>query len=595
MKQALAAIAVVLGVAVVAASPPWTAEAGMTALAGVAGCLATVLAAAGLGGAVLRRCDAVEALALGLGLMGLAMLPVAALGLLGPWSCAGVVVLSAAGWLRRPDVGWPEVDRAAWLLMAPVLAVGLLAAMTAPWDTDEVYQHLALPSKFLLEGGLVGGPLHPDASRPMGLHLGFTVALALGGATAAKLLAWTLAAGLLAKLASLQNRAAGLAAVAVMIGSYTFVRELGLVYNNVPTALYGLLALAAARQDRPWAMAAVAGLGLAAKYTLAPLVVGIYLLYWSRVGWRRVKPVALATVLALSFVAPWWLRNALEGLHPLFPYAGWPQGEDFHFVFVDRYGPGREALDFLMLPWNATVHGDPDSYMFLGRITPVGLVLAPAALWAWFKGERWVGVAALGFLGWAMGPHWLRYLLMPSAVLALAAGEGFSRLPRWGQVAAGLVWLSGLPSNWGPWLDRQAPRVALGVGQTEFLEDRVPGYTSALWINEHAPDDAVVALLFAWPGHYLERRWVLSSVEDHVPTRHWFHVRGDSGLTDLQAEGVTYVLAGRPGFIHKLFPFLSEPDFREQFKDPETALRELLLAEGTRVFEDGRYGVWRLD
>ena len=119
-------------------------------------------------------------------------------------------------------------------------------------------------------------------------------------------------------------------------------------------------------------------------------------------------------------------------------------------------------VDFLALPWNATVHGDPYSYMFLGRITPVALVLAPAALWAWVRGERWIAVAALGFLGWAIGPHWLRYLLLPSAVLALAAGEGFARLPRWGQVIAVSVWVLGLPSNWGPWLEKQAPSVALG-------------------------------------------------------------------------------------------------------------------------------------
>ena len=595
MRHALGVVVALLGVAVVAMTAPWTPEAGMEALAGVMGCTAVVVAATGLGGALLKDGDAVDALALGLGVMGLVLLPVAGLGLLSPWTCAGVLILSAAGWLRRPAVRWPEVHASSALLMAPALLVGLMVAFTPPWDTDEVYQHLALPSKFLLEGGLVGGLLHPDASRPMGLHLAFTAALALGGFSAAKLLSWVLAAALLTRLASLQSRAAGLAAVAVLVGSYTFVRELGLVYNNTPAALYGLLAFCAARQQRTWAMAAFAGFGLAAKYTLAPLVVGIYLLYWSRVGWRNLKPVALATVLALGLVAPWWLRNALEGLHPLFPYAGWPDGQDFHFVFMERYGTGREVADFLALPWNATVHGDPYSYMFLGRITPVALVLAPAALWAWVRGERWIAVAALGFLGWAIGPHWLRYLLLPSAVLALAAGEGFARLPRWGQVIAVGVWVLGLPSNWGPWLEKQAPSVALGEEREAFLDQKLPGYSSAAWINEHTSEDAVVALLFAWPGVHLERRWVLSSVEDHVPSRHWIVTHGEAALQDLRAEGVTHVLAGRTGFLHKVYPFLKEADFRAQFQDPERALKELLLAEGTQMFEDGRYGVWRLD
>ncbi len=596
MRQALAAVSAVLAVAVLVAAPAWTPEVGMRALSGLCAAVAVVLACTGLGGALLRDSDAVEALALGLGVVGLALLPLGALGLLSPWSCAAVVCLAAAGWLRRPQVSLPAVPLAAVLLAAPFLLVGLVAALTPAWDTDEVYQHLALPSKFLLEGGLVGGFLHPDGSRPMGLHLGYTAALALGGEVAPKLLALTLAAGLLAKVATVEDRVAGLAGVALLLGSYTVVRELGLVYNNLPTALYGLLALSAAQRSQGGRLALFAGLGLAAKYTLAPVVVGVYLLYWSRVGWRSLKPVALATAGALALVAPWWVRNLLEGLHPLFPYAGWPSGEDFHFVFLERYGMGRGVVDFLLLPWNATVHGDPESYVFLGRVTPAGLVLLPAAVVAWLRGERWIGVAALGFVGWSAGPHWLRYLLMAAPVLAMAGGVAFSRLPGWGRAAVAVVWLAGLPSNLGPWLDKQAPSVALGQDPAEpLLEERLPGWTCAAWVNENAPEDAVVALLFAWPGAALERRWVLSSVEDHVPTRHWLHVHGQDSLRDLKAVGVTHVLAGRPRFLYKLFSFLSQPEFQAQFKAPEEQLSELLLAQGTLVFEDGRYGVWRLN
>ncbi len=571
-------------------------EVGLRAASGLGATVAVVFACTGLGGALLRQADAVDALALGLGVLGLVLLPVGVLGWLNPLSCAILVCLAAAGWLMRPEVRMPPVSLALVLLAAPFLLAGLLVTLTPPWDTDEVYQHLALPSKFLLEGGLVGGPLHPDASRPMGLHLVYTAALALGGETAPKLLALVLFAVLLAKLATMQGRVAGLVAIALLLGSYTVVRELGLAYNNLPAALYGLLALDSARKERPWRMALFAGFGLCVKYTLAPVVVGVVLLYWSRIGWRRVGPVVLASALALALVAPWWLRNVVEGLHPLFPYAGWADGEGFRFVFMERYGTGREAMDFLLLPWNATVNGDPDSYMFLGRITPAGMVLIPAALWAWFRGERWIGVAVLGALGWAVGPHWLRYLIMPSAILALAAGTGFARLPGWGRAIVVAVWILGLPSNLGPWLEDQRPAVALGERPADsFLEERLPGWTCAAWVNEYTPEDAVVAILFAWPGHYVQRRWVLSSVEDHVPTRHWLHVHGDEALAALRAEGVSYVLAGRPRFIHKLFSFLSEPDFDEQFRQPERALEELLLAEGTLMFEDGRYGVWRLD
>ena len=55
------------------------------------------------------------------------------------------------------------------------------------------------------------------------------------------------------------------------------------------------------------------------------------------------------------------------------------------------------------------------------------------------------------------------------------------------------------------------------------------------------------------------------------------------------------MLAGRPRFLYKLFAFLPRPEFEESFEAPEAQLGELLLADGTLVFEDGRYGVWRLN
>ena len=114
-------------------------------------------------------------------------------------------------------------------------------------------------------------------------------------------------------------------------------------------------------------------------------------------------------------------------------------------------------------------------------------------------------------------------------------------------------------------------------------------------LKNNPPEDEEVALLFAWPGFYVERPFSVSSVEDHVPTRYLLYTQGETTLEHLREQGVSHVIAGRPRFIHKTYSFLDEATFEREFREPEAALEELLLSQATLVFEKGRYGVWRLE
>lgn len=614
LPHALAVATLALAVAAWIAIPEPTPAADVLRAALPAALSAAIwtVACVGLGGALLGEARLATALALGVGVLGLALLPVAATVGLSPTSLGAVAVLASAAWLRRPVILLPSLPAGwgGWAMAAG--APALLVALGPPIDTDEVYQHLALPARMLIEGGLVGGVLSPDGSRPLPLHLLYTGAMALGGEAAPKLLHLTLALALVLHVQDMGRRllgpgAGGLAALA-LLGSYSFVRELGLAYNNLPVALTALVALEAALEDRRALAACLCGLALAIKYTVAPVVVGIYLVLW----WRRaltgkgvlgaVPEMAGLTALALAFVAPWWLRNALEGLHPLFPYAGWPEAERFVFTYVERYGMGRDASALLLLPWNLSVYAETTSYVFLGRVSPVGLLCLPGLLLATLRGDSLIHpiltVGVVAFVGWAMGPHWLRYLLPAAPILALMAGAGFLALPRWGRAVVIVGWLAGLPANLGPWIADVAAIAPVTLGQSDrdaLMDERVPGHDAARWINDYAPDDARVALLFAWPISPLERPSVLGSVEDHVPTRHLLFTRGDDTLRWLQAQGVTHVLVGRVHFIRKSYPFLDEQTFEEQFVAAEAELDALLTAQATLVFESGRYGVWRLN
>ncbi|MCK6513794.1 hypothetical protein L6R46_01885 [Myxococcota bacterium] len=584
-------------------SPAVSPEALPRAARGLAGASIWILAATGLGGAILGSSSLAGALFLGSGVLGLGLFGLAWVGLFSGPALGGVAVAASCGWLLRPKIEWPKLDAAGWAVALVCGAPALINALAPPTDTDEIYQHLAIPSQLLHVRGLLGGLLHPDASRPIPVHTLYAAAMSFGGEPAPKLLHLLWAAVGLHHLRGLGDRwlgaPAGGAAALTLLGSFTFARELGLAYNNLPAAWWGLLAVEAAVEGRRKELAAYAGMALACKYTAAPVVVAAYLITWRSLGVRAVPTMAALTAGALAWVAPYWLRNASEGLHPLFPYAGWPEAEGIVFTYNERYGLGRDWASMLLLPWNMVVHAETTSYKFLGQVSPAGLLAIPGmALAAWSRpaARPVLAAAAVAFVGWALGPHWLRYLLPAAPLLGLAVGAAAVTLPSWGRAVLVIGGVLGLPASWGPWLGPTAQEAAVVVGaasRESLLKERVPGWGAIEYINKYTEPDARVALLFSWPGYYVERPYVLGSVEDHVPARHLLLTQGDAALTTLRDLGVTHAVVGEVRFLKKTYPFLDEGRFRREFTEPEAALGELLLKEGTVVFEEGRTAVWR--
>jgi hypothetical protein len=210
-----------------------------------------------------------------------------------------------------------------------------------------------------------------------------------------------------------------------LLGSYSFLREAGLAYNDHAVALAVLLAADAALRDRPRLAGALAGIALAVKYTAAPVLAGVGLVVLGRawkargdapIGRTIAAPLATSVALALLFVTPWIARNTWEGLHPLFPYAGWPESDAFTFVYPEKYGMGRGWKDALLLPYNLVFKARPDSFAFLGRISPLWLVVVGGGLVAAWRGparstaRALLLVVAVGFVGWAAGAQLLRWL-----------------------------------------------------------------------------------------------------------------------------------------------------------------------------------------
>lgn len=579
-----------------------------------------VLAAVGGGGALLdvcapgllrRRGGWFFALGAGVAAHSLWACLSGALGVLGTGSAALGLLFLGCGWLRRPPVGapCPSGGHAAWL-WALLLAPALVAAYTPPTDTDELYQHLALARKISEGGSFYGGFDAPDGSRPQVVHAVLASAFALGGPYVARLWHLGLAGALLVGASELGDArfgpGRGFWPATVLAASYTFAHEAGLAYNDVPAAMWLLLgvelALGAATGGVGFAMGAFLGLALAAKYTAAPAAAAAGLIaLWSawRAGERPLSRTfavfAAAAGAGLLVLAPWWLRNATAGLHPLFPYAGWPDIEGFRFVYPEKYGIGHTWTDAARLPFDVLFRSRLDTFAFLGQLAWGWAPLLVGAAWA---GRRSPEVRALlfvvvaGFLGWGASAQVMRYLL-PLAGVAMLLGAA----SRWGAAIACFTLLSA-PKNQGPLLEEAIagmPAASGAESEDSWLQREMPAWGALAYLRDEVPHTEPVALLYAWQGYWVEQPWRLSSVEDHTPTRRWLAVHGDDALRDLRADGVRWLLVGDVRFLRKSYRFLPEADWRKQFVEPRETLTRLLARDAVEVYSAKHWEVYRLD
>lgn len=541
------------------------------------------------------------------------------------WGLLALAVLGApAALVPRARVPLPRPSRAdtvALAVAALLLAPGLLVALAPPTDTDELYGHLAAPVKMLREQALPGGWLDPVSSRPLALQLVYAGLYAAGGPAGVKVFhalgAWLLVAAAVAVARAHAPRPDGpgpaLAAL-LLAGSWTFLEEAGLAHDNLPTALVVLAAADAALRGagHTGRFGLAAGLALAFKYTAAPAVVALAIVAAAQrfrdardAGAARGpalglsgRGVLVAAGLAAVIVAPWWLRNALDGLHPLFPYAGWPADARFVYAWPEKYGDGRDVAALLRLPWALVFRAETDSFRFLGRLHPLWLYAAPLVALAAVRDATarvWLVAVAVALVGWFAGVQWMRHLLPLAPLFVLAWARAFDLAPRGVGLVAGLVWALLLPPQATDALVRAAGTVPVVGGRVDrdaFLRERVAGWPAIDWVNRNTPADATVALLFAGEAALLERRTRLGSVEDHTPSRWFVHTHGDRVVAALRDAGIDVVVLGRVGFLARQYPFLAPAEFEAQFRAPERRLRDALAADATLTFEQGRYSVW---
>jgi len=534
----------------------------------------------------------VHALMGGLLLWGLIGLVLGLSGWLTPWAFAAIALLSLLGWL---PAGRPCIPPAGWagiVLGMLVLSPGIVDVLGPIMGTDERYLHAGVASQMLLNEGLVGGLLHPNGSRPLTLQLAYTGLLSSGEASALAGFHWWLSVALMGLLVQLGHRhfghwGVGVLAAAMLAGSTSIQQASGQAASDLPTALAVLCALDAALTGRVRAGAIAAATALSIKYTAAAPLLGILLI--AKVDPKlRVRTIGVTLLL----LCPWWLRNALGGLHPLFPFAGWP-APDMQFQFLEKWGAGREALDFILLPYRAVFEASPTDYSFHGRLHPF-ILLCWLPLPLVFRSRRfrpWLWASIIGFGGWAIGPHWLRYLIPSLPIIALTGAAMVVPLIR-NRLRAGILAVLILASTHS---GLQGFGASLQDNIKAWREDARPtGHQTINFCNEHLPPDATVALLFAWSSVDLHRKQILGSVEDHVPTRHFLLRNGPDPVAALIAAGATHALVRNTTFQKKNYTFLPRQEFKSQFEAPIRSLDHMLLMNAQLLYRGPHHRVYKL-
>jgi hypothetical protein len=430
--------------------------------------------------------------ALGLGLLSMLTLLIAALGLLRAFVAvplliglagAGVVALARglragarAGALqpRAVAASFDGLFAAAFLLMGVTSLAWVLCVHTLlpPTDWDAISYHLALPKLYVEAGRLTYVNFMLAANWPLNMEMLFALALLLGSdiATHLTMLGFTalLALGLLlAARRHFGDDRAGAIAVALFLTVPMVKRLGGLALIDVAMGLYVLaagLCFARWREGRrwPWLLLCGAFCGLAAGSKLMgggfAILYGLLFLWDEGARWiaaRRagrdqgvagafLRHALIFGLAGLALVGPWYLRSALNTGNPVWPFAyhlfggrDWDDlGDEYNMQLMTstwaREQLPRNPIGLAQSFWVMLTRPEDigDYRGGLGQPILIGAVAALALVIRAPSLVRQLLFVAAGF--WALWfflvSHQVRFLLPVAPLLALVAAWAFVRL-----------------------------------------------------------------------------------------------------------------------------------------------------------------------
>ncbi len=300
------------------------------------------------------------------------------------------------------------VIKIACTLFVVLFAVGFLVALAppsttrpGPIDYDSLNYHLVISKLYLQQHSLEHLPFLAYDNWPHSLETFYTIPMSLGGVSAVKIVMLFISFAMLLALYSLARRFVkseqAIIAPLIFFTSPVVFLFLGSAYVDAALAFFVVLALMSLHSwttEKKWQQLALVGVfaGFAASIKLIGLlplalvsIIALYLLVKEKKILLQLVPFG---VLASLFIAPWLLRTFLATGNPIFPLFYSPlQLLGINNVGTEYFmhnwaqgaivsGAGNTLLDFLLLPWNMTMHGN----LFNGIISPLYLAFAPLLL-----------------------------------------------------------------------------------------------------------------------------------------------------------------------------------------------------------------------
>ncbi len=490
------------------------------------------------------------AVPLGLGVLALAVLGLAEAGALTPGAIAGLLAVGAAvggqggavGTLRAmfPNGGGavPTDDdplsptlpheggggqsgslmmtrgwSVAGVLFDLALGVGLvgtlLTALAPVTDGDALCYHLQVPKVFLAHRSAVFEPDLHETIYPLVTESLYAVGLGLRGPVACRLIQWLLGAAFAANVAAmarpaLGDRARWAGTVAMLVPAVS--NGMGAPLNDVALAAFGNAAIFGwiRWRDRPSIRSALlagglAGLALGVKYPALVLVglLGIGFLA-GRGRWRIGHAVAFGAV-AVLVGGGWYLRAFVHTGNPVYPFFRQAFGGSGIDEVLD---PARRAM--AVTPWSVATAIVPMTLQpgrfdsFSHQFGPAFLLFLPALLWE-RPPRRVVGLSALGyaFLTLCLTQRQsMRFVLIavgPMAVgVAWLAGTWHDRRGVPGRIlVAILIAALGFEASLAAARARHGLGVVIGRQSAgSYLSRREPTFVVGRWIDANLPEDA---------------------------------------------------------------------------------------------------------
>jgi len=515
------------------------------------------------------------AMGLGLGVLDLLMLGLFALGLARPpvaWTLAAVlaalIATRIAAWRREAaEAGaiWKETATRFWVRAGGAaallgLGVALLAALAPAEFYDALIYHLAVPARFIADGGLVPIEGNFYASFPSNQSMLYALGMLLAGdavraGSLAQVLHWGCGVAALAATYGAGARHVGaktgwLAALllatapGILLTSTWAIADLGVMLDGslvLACLLEASDAAPAARRRYTLLAGIFAGLALGVKYTAALSVLAPGLALTLFMAWRgrrdggargRLADAAIFALAAAAIFAPWAVRNAVLAGNPVAPYLGGLFGAETSARTIGeelsrRIPAGTGATEALLFHlgafWRAGVSR-------LGAGGYLGVTFALLIPFVLFRRRHPSAIPALavyagaGLAAWSAGVEVSRYLfpVLPAAALLAAHGalclvraapatyEGLACVLAW-LIGHGLYLFAVLTLTSNPF------GAVLGIEPVdEYLSRRVEYYSAAEFINAGLPEGARVLFVGEGRGYYVERAYEASTPLDRI-------------------------------------------------------------------------------